>query len=86
MSERLENLGLLKTQEQHARILSLKLKGLREQIHRAANPYKPLDQFTPGAVLVAAQEADRTASELAQLVGSIKALCAELGEPVPSFE
>ena len=85
-SQRLENLGLLQTKKQHAQVLVLKLKSLRESIHRAANPYKPLADLDPEVLMVAAKDLWETWDQYQRLVKELRALCAELGEPVPVFE
>lgn len=88
MSARLDNLGLLATKKQHAQILTVKFKGLREQLHRGYNPYLGLAGSLPkaGDLALLGQEAARTADELLPLIQEIRALCDELGEPAPTFE
>lgn len=86
MSLRNEHLGLLRTKEMEARVLLVKFKGLREQLHRGTNPYWDRAEYKGDEMELAAVEANKAARELAALERQIAALCQETGEPVPQFK
>lgn len=86
MSAHLENKGLLLEKKQHEQILRIKLNGLREQLAKLANPYKPMADLAGDEIVVHARELAAGHDQWTRLCKEIRALCAELGEPVPSFE
>jgi hypothetical protein len=87
MSEqRYVNLGILEEKKQHEQVLRIKVNGLREQLAKLVNPYKPLADLAGDEIVVHAQELAANHDKWHRLCKEIRALCDELGEPVPSFE
>lgn len=82
----LENKGLLLEKEQHEQILRIKLKGLREQLAKLVNPYKPMAGLAGDEIVVHAKELAAGHDQWTRLCKEIRALSAELDLPAPSFE
>jgi hypothetical protein len=82
----MENLGRLEEKRRRAIELAVLMHQLRLDINHATNPNRPLRETNFAALQVMLANMEQASVEHLSLTGEIKALCADLGEPMPNVD
>lgn len=84
--QRLENLGRLKEKKQRAMELAVLMHGYRQKINSDTNPHRPIEELDTAALSVVWEQLEKAMIEHRTLCEEIRALCEDLGEPMPHLD